>query len=222
VASIIVGIVTGVLTGLASAILFWWWQALLMKPKLKVSPTVARYILAGDATHRYQFKVINTARRAATNVRITVSARLPGLVREGSTEIIRIQEFDTQWFNKRGASLYRIQPSRMPPEMSTAYLKYFPEPLALAISTGTAVDLIDFLSLRPNSKIRIDVSATDSIAGAAGHARCDYTIEEIKVGRFKGKIGFEHTSVLEQGTQSGAGAELTEPIEGDSDREPAL
>lgn len=205
---------------MASATLFWWWQALLMKPKIKVSPTIAKYILEGDTTHRYQFKVINTTRRAATNVKITISARFPGLVREGSTEIIRIQEFDAQWFNKRSASLYRIKPSSMSSEMSTAYLKYFPESLAQAISSGAAVDLIDFLSIRPNSKIRIHVSATDSIAGAANHARCDYTIEQIEVGRFKGKMGFEHTGVLEPDIQPRVKAELLEAIEGDSDGEP--
>lgn len=168
-----------------------------MKPKIELCSTLARYMRPYDRVARYQFKIVNRRRRAATDIKISVSALFPGLIHAGSIEIIRLREHNVHWLPKHGSLLFRIQPGRMAEETRGAYIKYFPEHLVMAISSGTEVDLIEFLSARPNSSIRIDVSSTDSIASGTSHVRCIYTMSQIETGRFQSKMSCGHTGIFQ-------------------------
>jgi hypothetical protein len=196
--TVVIGIVTGVLTGIAAALIFWWWQARLMRPKITLCPTLAKYVRPYDNNTRYQFKIINKSRRAAAYVRITISAVFPGLIYKNSRETIRIRDLDMHWFQGHSHRLFRVQPSRMIVESRDSYLKYFPNHIAVAINNGDNVDLIDFLNVRPNSILQIDVSATDPTTGAISHVQCRYTTQEIKIGRFR-RDSCEHTGIFEAG-----------------------
>jgi hypothetical protein len=219
--AVVIGIVTGVLTGVGASAIFWWWQAQLMKPKIILCPTLAKYVRPFDNATRYQFKIINKRRRAAANIRITVSAVFPGLIYETSTETIRIQDFDLHWFKGHAHRLFRVQPSRMKVESREAYLKYLPSHIAVAISNGDNVDLADFLNLRPNSRIQVDVSATDPIAGAISHVQCNYTAKEIRIGRFRKGISCEHTGIFETGAPTEEDSNALENIAGTGSASPA-
>src|SRR5215467_14380656 len=137
-----VGIITGVLTGVASAALFWWWQAKLMRPKLLLCRTIAYYRLAQDKADRYQIKIMNGRRRPAVDLRVTVSIHLPGLLRHGSVEILLINKFESPFLDK--AITYGIQPSHMPQDTQQCYLNYLPADLAGSIRSGEPVDLEEF------------------------------------------------------------------------------
>jgi len=143
--AILIGIITGVLTGVISAALFWWWQAKLMRPKLRLCPTIARYRLARDEVDRYQIKVINGRRRLAVDLRVTVSIHLPDLVSPGSVETLSLHRFENPSLGKN--IRYRIQPGHMPQDTQRRYLKYLPPHLATPNKNGNVVDLGEFFKL---------------------------------------------------------------------------
>lgn len=144
--TVVIGIVTGVLTGVASAALFWWWQAKLMRPKLILCPTIARYRLPDDKVDRYQIKINNGRRRLAIDLKVTVSIHLPDLVRTGSTETVTLHKSENPSLNINVR--HRIQPGRMPQDTKDRYLSYLPPHLAKSIRHGETVDLGEFFTLR--------------------------------------------------------------------------
>ena len=191
-----VGIITGVLTGVASAALFWWWQAKLMRPKLLLCRTIAYYRLAQDRADRYQIKIMNGRRRPAVDLRVTVSIHLPGLLRHSSVEILLIHKFESPFLDK--AITYGIQPSHMPQDTQQRYLNYLPADLAGSIRSGEPVDLEEFFKLHKEAYLRVDASAMDSFSGASCLVRSKYGVESIKAGRFAAGKSCEHTDVLEE------------------------
>jgi hypothetical protein len=194
--AVAIGIITGVLTGIISAVLFWWWQAKLMRPKLILCPTIARYRLPGEKVDRYQIKIINGRRRLAVDLKVTVAIHLPGLVRHGSVETLTLlkSENPSLGINVR----YRIQPGRMPQDTKDRYLSYFPAYLAKSISHGQTVDLDEFFKIYEGAFLRVSASATDSFSGANGFVRETYYADSMRAGRFAGGRSCEHSGLLEE------------------------
>jgi hypothetical protein len=147
--TILVSIISSVLTGIVSSVLFWWWRAQLMRPKLLLCPMVAHYRLGGEAESRYQIKIINKRRRPVVDLNINVALIIPDLVRQGSTEIISLHKFERPFLDV--LVKYRIQPEDMPSQTQISYLRYFPPHIAEAIRGHKTVDLKELLALHSNS-----------------------------------------------------------------------
>lgn len=194
--AILVGIITGVLTGVMSAALFWWWQAKLMRPKLRLCPTIARYKLARDKVDRYQIKVINGRRRPAVDLRVTVSIHLPGLVKAGSVETLSLHKFENPSLGKN--IRYRIQPGHMPQDTRRRYLNYLPQHIAVPIRNGNVVDLGEFFKLYKGAFLKVSATAIDSFSGASGFVQIKYYVESVRIGGFVGGRSCEHSGIFEE------------------------
>jgi hypothetical protein len=123
--AVALAIITGVATGVLASALFWLWQAKLLRPRLIICPTLAKYALA-DGDTRYQFKVTNAGRRAVADIRIWVKVLMPDLVTAGSTEVIAILEVENPWMRAGGYYRRRIHPGQMPDTTRRSYGRYFP------------------------------------------------------------------------------------------------
>lgn len=194
--TVVIGIVTGVLTGVASAALFWWWQAKLMRPKLILCPTIARYRLPDDKVDRYQIKINNGRRRLAIDLKVTVSIHLPDLVRTGSTETVTLHKSENPSLNINVR--HRIQPGRMPQDTKDRYLSYLPPHLAKSIRHGETVDLGEFFTLYPGAFLVVSASAVDSFSGAGSFMQGKYYADSVKIGRFAGGRSCEHSGLLDE------------------------
>jgi hypothetical protein len=63
----LINIVVGIGTGVLSAITFWWWQAKLLRPRITLCPTIARYFLPVNHDRKRQhLSVENTVENGST------------------------------------------------------------------------------------------------------------------------------------------------------------
>jgi len=181
--NLLIGIVTGVVTGVLASALFWLWQAKLMRPRMAICPTLAKYALS-DRQTRYQFKILNVGRRPVADVRVWVRVLMPGLVKAGTPEVINILEFERPWIAKGGSHRRRINPSHMPDDTRRSYQKYFPTKINELLRAGQAIDLVDFLKIREGSTLRVEVAATDAFSGARAYVQQLFGLDDIKEGAF--------------------------------------
>jgi hypothetical protein len=183
--SIFIGIVISVLTGIFSTVLFWWWQAKLLTPKVKICPTLGKYVL-WNGKDQYQFKVTNTGRRPVAEITITVRAIMPNLLRPGGNEIITFCELRRPWLKRGRDVLFPIHPEQMSKDDKEKYSSHFPDPIADALlnETDDDVDLIEFLQISPGSAIQVYVVATDSFSIARAYFEQEFGLKDFKDSQF--------------------------------------
>jgi hypothetical protein len=179
--SIFIGIVISVLTGIFSTVLFWWWQAKLLTPKVKICPTLGKYVFR-DGKNRYQFKVTNIGRRPVAEITIIVRIIMPGLLRPGARQILTLCELRRPWLKKGQDVLYPIHPDQMSKDDKEEYSSHFPDPIADALlkKTDDDVDLIEFLQIRPGSVIQVHVVATDSFSIARAYFEQEFGLDDFR------------------------------------------
>jgi hypothetical protein len=194
-----VGVLTGVLTGLISSATFWSWQARVTRPRVTLCPTIARYKPSQGTVARCNFKIINQGRRPAMDVKITVIARLPGLVSKDSTQLIKLRDLEISWLGGHQYRRFTVNPGLMPHDTSTDMsIRNFPEWLRRAIAKRADVDLADLFETFPAAILLIDLSALDSLSGARMHARFQYSLEDVKAGKFEDGLSCTHSGIFNQ------------------------
>jgi hypothetical protein len=177
------GIVLGVVTGIASSIIFWFLQFRVFRTKLKISPTIARYTYVRGGI-RNQLKIRNVSRRDVVEVSVTIRAILPGLVRPTSQTVITLGEWRRPVLKKRDEVQYQVRPEFMPEDEHARHTRNLPLEMVEAIKAAEPVDLIDFLNLAPESYIEVYVFGTDAVSGARGFAAQRITAQEVRSGAF--------------------------------------
>jgi hypothetical protein len=182
--NIVIAVFTGVMTGLASAALFWWWQARLTRPRVELCPILSHFRLRGDLVDRYQYKIINKGRRPVMDVRITVLAKMPGFITRDSTSLYILHTHDDPWVDTGDSRRFRINPGLLLGHNDNVSLRYFPDQMAESIRNAGEVDLLAFLGLCQESTLQIYVTAVDALTGAQKRAYCIYTPEAIQTGSF--------------------------------------
>jgi hypothetical protein len=195
--SLVVSVVVGIASGLLASILFWYVQYRAFRVRLSLSPTIAKYRIAGEEILRYQFKITNTGRREAIDLRIMLTASIRDLVRAGSSETIALAEWSPPILRAGKSFRYRIEPTHMAQRSRDLYWKYFTPEIQDYLERREPIPLEKFLQLgSPASEFRVFVFATDALSGARSLASVAYTFDKIEDGRFK--LGtFEHTGHLE-------------------------
>src|SRR5439155_3822357 len=98
--------------------------------------------------------------------KVTVSGDVPGVVREGVREGLRIGEWERPMLHSGRWLRYTLHIERMPDRAREAYSQYFPKRIRNKIEQREYVDVEEFLRMREGSRLRIYVSGTDSLSGA--------------------------------------------------------
>ena len=181
--SAVVGIVLGVVTGVAASVIFWYLQFRVFRTKLQISPTIARYTHAQGGI-RNQVKIRNSSRRDIVELSVTMRATLPGLVRPHSAAVITLGEWRRPILKRRGEVQYGVRPELMAEAEQARFARYLPLDMATAIAAAEAVDLIEFLGLSEGSLIEVYVFGTDALSGARGFATQMFSAREVCPGEF--------------------------------------
>lgn len=184
--SIAFGIIISVLTGLLASALFWWWQAKLLRPRLMICSTLARYVLP-DGTRQCQVKIINVGRRAVADLEVTVRAAMPGLVRADATEILTVRDVHRPWLSKGSSVLYAIRPDHIAEQDRRRFSDNFPPLIASALldESRDRIDIKDVLETRPDSRLIAYVAASDSFSGARVFERHAFGMADFSNGYFR-------------------------------------
>jgi hypothetical protein len=183
--SMVIGIIISVLTGVCASALFWWWQAKLLRPKITICPTLARYE-EGNGDRRCQFRIVNSGRRPVAEIAIRVQAVMPGLVHSDKKEILDIREIERPWLGNGKVVTYTIRSSYLTQDSKRRYRQYFPPTIADALLADPEieVDMQDFLSSCKHSVIRIYVASSDTFSGARAFVTREFTSEDFRDGPF--------------------------------------
>lgn len=195
--TVAIGALTGVLTGLASAALFWWWQAKLTRPKIGLCPVLAHYRLRGDQADRYQYKITNKGSRPVADIRVTVVARMPGLITAESTSLYVLHQHEVPWLDKGGSTRFRINPGRLLERNENVSLGYFPSEMAALIRSAGELDLPLFMGLCPQATIQIIVAAVDALTGAQKRDYHIYSADDVRTGSFTASADCDLVAVLD-------------------------
>jgi hypothetical protein len=191
-------ILVGVLTGLVASVVFWLILAKALRPKVRLCPTMSQFFLPDDVVPRCQIKFVNYRRRPAVDIRLDVSYRLPDLIRQGSTEVLRASKFDRPWLDGHTTHRHTIRPNQIEASQIAHYPPHFRKEIGDRIAGTANSDLVTFLQCCPGSQLDVTVSAVDSFSGSFGVDRRIYEIDDIVTGRHGPAMSCEHTGVLHE------------------------
>src|ERR671931_1494685 len=158
--ALLVAIFVGLGTGIASNVIAWWFIATSMRPRVYVTPYLARRVAGGK--RRTQMKMTNVGRRIAFDVEVRVQLRLPSLRHTGVTEI-----FDLMSFHIEDMPPKIPRQSTIRPISSEKLVTYFKQqrhklPPDLVARSDNSIELADILSTFSGSRLGITVSAVDA------------------------------------------------------------
>ena len=196
-AELALGIATGVLAGLASSILFWWWQARILRPRITLCPELGRYRPNSTPAFNYQLKVVNSGRRAMVNLRAAVRILMPDLVRKGSVEVLQLETQERPWLDAKAQVRYNVRPNTIADDTRARYRQFFSAAINGAFEAGEDVDLLDFLAQSPRASISVIVSAEDSFSGARRFMKQTYGPANMGTGRHLPGTSCQCTGQLE-------------------------
>jgi hypothetical protein len=180
--AVAIGITISVLTGVASAVVFWWLQFRVFRPRLQVSSTIARYTTPSGLRH--QVKVRNDGRRDITDLTVVVRVVLDGLVRQGSSEVVTLGEWRRPLLRTRGEVQYGLRPEHIPESELRRFSSHLPPAMVAAARASEPIDLLEFLALGDSGVVEVYVFGTDSLSGARGYASAEVAPDKVVTGRF--------------------------------------
>ena len=173
-----------------ASVAFWVLQFRVFRPRLELAPTIARARM-GHPQLRYRIKFHNKSRRDLYDFAVVIHCYMPDLVREGHEEIMRVADWTRPILDGRKWLAHTIHLEEMPDRTRAAYGPYFPKKIQKQIENGEYLDVCEFLRIRPNTRLVIYVSVTDSLSGARQMVTHEYSINEIREGAFHER-SFEH------------------------------
>ena len=179
----LLGIVTGVLTGLVASVIFWWWLARFNRPRIEICGSLTHYALPGEKS-RCQVKIINRGYRAAVEIKVSVILGLPGLVYGPSIETVRLVDQENPWMDKNKSLRFGLRPTRISEPDVRRFRRYLPTWIVEAIDSNQHIDMAEFLDELEGAYIPVNVSAADPLSGARGYAVRRFNRDDIKDGRF--------------------------------------
>jgi hypothetical protein len=180
-----------VATGMLSSFVVWWFLTRRLRPRIRLCPTLATYIdLNGEL--RTQFRIRNAGRRAAEDIRVTVSLRMPDLVIVGTVEIALLATHEVAFLPPGVPRRWSIRCEKA--KGLAIFMKYAPEELEELYKAGKRIALADVLAAL-DATVRIGVLATDSYSNTREYFQRIFSAEDIRVGRFVGR-GCDHTDFL--------------------------
>lgn len=164
--------VVGVATGVISAFIVWWYLTRWLRPRCVLNERLGYYSLDEEPVARSQVG-LRSGTRTIIDCNLTISLRIPGLVRAGSTELLRIYRTELPLMRAHTRRLWRVSIHEMPPE---TYGRFYPwlEPWRDAIEEKRAIDVKEFLRSYPGSRVVVTFIAHDAFTGSTAAVRQSY------------------------------------------------
>ena len=167
--------VIGIIVGFAAAWLFWRWQ-LIVKPNIEVAP----FLTYDPDTERFRIKIINRGRRQVTDIDIRMIVSDSHKVGE-HTRTERLHSIPMR--KDIPFALGPISSEEQPWNLFPTYI------------ISSEDDTQSLALLRSSSagerRIELYLSVVDALSGTKVVEYRNYTLEEIKIGRFAPGLNFE-------------------------------
>jgi hypothetical protein len=197
--STIIGVVLGLATGVLASMLFWWWQAKLLQPKVAVCPTLTRYEVL-DGRRVCEFKVVNTGRRPAADIFIAVRLIVPGLISPGMNQVFKLREEGFPWLDKGEDQYFSISPSQLSDSDKKRYGQFFPKKIAEALTAGSEAEIAmwELLDACKDATVNVYLAASDSFSGARAFGKRTFQLSDVRDGAFLENSTCSHTGRYRQ------------------------
>lgn len=194
--STLVGIVIGLITGVFASMLFWWWQAKILQPKVTICPTLARY-KSREGKERCEVKLINSGRRSAADLLVKIHLIVPGLTGHGINQVFVLREERLPWLSPKEDWYYLIDPSQFSDRDRQDYEHFFFDSFGIPLRNLTDVSMRKFLERCEGAVIKVFVAANDSFSGAAAFSKQEFELGDISIGAFLEGDTCSHTGAYE-------------------------
>ena len=170
------GITIGMVTGVASGVASWWVITRLLRPRLRLDPKLSYYLLDGESVPRSQARV-TVGRRAVVELTVTITLRMPDLIRPRSVEMLRVFRSESPYVNADGALRWRISIHRMPEETYKRFRRWL-GPWQEAIAGERPIDVKAFLAEHPRSQVVVTITARDAYTGSPTAVQLRYGLDD--------------------------------------------
>jgi hypothetical protein len=174
--STFVAIVTGLATGLAASVVFWWLQAKLLRARIIICPDL-RLITAGISSSGMQlvceFVLINRSRFAAADVSIKANFSVPGLLSESGVFDFYMRDLTLPWMEPGSEEQYIIGPKYLLHEGEQQEYS-----ARLTGRLGKPLDQLDMRQLMEactGSYVTVFVASNHAFSGARSFKRAVFT-----------------------------------------------
>jgi hypothetical protein len=192
--STFIGVALSLATGVLASMLFWWWQAKLLQPKVTICPTLAKYELP-DGRRVCELKVVNNGRRPAADILLTVRLIVPGLASPGANQVFKLREESFPWLDRGEDHYFLISLNQLSETSKTDYGQLFPNKIADAFVLGTEADIPvwEVLELCIGATINVYLAANDAFSGARAFQKQTFQLSDLREGAFLEDSTCSHT-----------------------------
>jgi hypothetical protein len=180
--TIILSAAIGLATGVVAGIVTWWILFRHLAPRFSLDERLNHFRLEGDGAPRSQVR-LSVGSRAMVEMRLTMSLRIPDLVKEGSAESIRLHRRGTDYLEAEKKLRYRIRVDLMPRETFQRYRPYLKPRVVEHIAHKKPLDLKILFEEHPRAEIVVTLLARDAFTGAAGVTQRRYGVDSLTEGR---------------------------------------
>lgn len=162
-AEIIVGVVVGLLTGVASSFGVWWFLSHAATANLRLAPQLAH---AGPGD--YRVRLANVGSRAALEVRLVVQLWIPNLEAGTPRSVIYLKDLFLPVLPPNTYSWHSVRTDTMPTEVFQMYGDLLPGDLVSSWRSAAPTDFGPVFDLDPDGgvSIRIFAFGTDQFSGS--------------------------------------------------------
>lgn len=185
-ASVIVSVVVGVTTGVASSFAVWWFLTRRLRPRVTICPTLAVFRSLTRDIVMTQFRIRNDGRRPAHDVSVSVSVRMSGLIRTGTAEWAPVRTWHVPVLLPDVALRWAV-PLHRSELLVNAYLRRLPLSLRRTYQETGRVPADELLRAVDGSSLRVSVFATDSYSKSREYFEQSFTSSDLRLGRFVSK-----------------------------------
>ena len=184
-----ISIASGVLTGLISSVLVWWYLYRHLSPKIEFSKKIIkRPSKSRGCKFSYQFRFQNSRSRDAFNVQLQAQVVFPNFPVAGSRNLYPVPLDSDYWVylppgndGKKGVFL-ELDDDDFREIFRTKH--FFSEDIKKTAS-DRALSLEDVLGVTENSQVRIRAIATHGTSTAMNVFCVQYTLKDITESKFK-------------------------------------
>lgn len=170
--------------------LFWWWQAKLLQPKVTICSTLARY-QNSDGRAQCEVKLVNHGHRSAADLSVKIQLVVPGLINPGANQVFDLRDEHLPWLSPKEDWYYLIAPDQLSDSDKRTYETIFLTNFRVPLSDE--LDMRKLLESCKGASVKVFVAANDAFSGAKAFSKQSFGARDFRDGEFREGDTCNHT-----------------------------